>query len=206
MPIIEFAYLELPPPVTSSTPALLKNLKEVKSVIESESHDTTSFFKDVQDQHRMYVIGGWPSQAAHQSGFDGSAKQAQIIDLIKDQMSITWMNYFDIPYARTPGQDSKKLLCAVVFEFHSFGQNSSQERKSVEDHLQTAVEDQESTKSWNLKKSSDDEDDVFVLWRAWEEQEEDVVRRWASSVQEMLVGDQRVKKSSFRLMRMCDVS
>ena len=53
MPISEFAYLQLPAYVNSCTPALLKNLIEVKAVIESESHDTTAFFRDLNDEHRM---------------------------------------------------------------------------------------------------------------------------------------------------------
>ena len=150
-------------------------------------------------------MGGWPSQSAHQHGFDGSAKQAQIIDLIKDQMNIKWMNYFDVPYSQIPGKGAGKLLCAVVLTFKGF-LHSKRQRDEINRHLQGSMEaDRITVESWNLKKASSEEDDVLVLWSEWADSDAEGAERWARGVGEMLATAAEFKNSDVRLMKLVEL-
>ena len=102
MAIIELAYCQLKNGVTASDPELKKNLKEVKRVIEEYSKLQTLFFSQVDDPTVVFVIGAWESKDKHQHGFDGSPQQAEIINLIKDQLGIEWMHYMDVEQSKIP--------------------------------------------------------------------------------------------------------
>ena len=151
------------------------------------------------------MIGGWPSQSAHQQGFDGSAKQGQIVDLIKDQMDITWMNYFDVPYAQIPGKHAGGLLCAVVLIFESF-LTPERQRDKVNNLVKESVEaDRRVVTSWNLKKVSSEEDDVLVLWSEWADGEAAGAERWARGIEQTLDSAAKFKGWNVKLMELVDL-
>ena len=62
----------------------------------------TLFFSQIDDPTVVFVIGAWESKDAHQHGFDGSPQQAEIINLIKDQLGIEWMHYMDVEQSKIP--------------------------------------------------------------------------------------------------------
>ncbi|KAK5462742.1 hypothetical protein LTS15_002454 [Exophiala xenobiotica] len=94
MAIIELAHISLKNGLTASDATLKKNLKEVKR---------TLFYTQIDDDRTdMFVIGAWESKDQHQHGFDGSPQQDEILDLIKEQMSIDWMHYMDVEQSRIP--------------------------------------------------------------------------------------------------------
>lgn len=102
MAIIELAHISLKNGLTATDPQLKKNLKEVKRVIEEYSKLQTLFYTQIDDPSVMFVIGAWESKDKHQHGFTGSPEQNQILDLIKDQMSIDWMHYMNVEQTALP--------------------------------------------------------------------------------------------------------
>ena len=151
------------------------------------------------------MIGGWPSQSAHQQGFDGSAKQAQIIDLIKDQMDITWMNYFDVTYPQIPGKHSGTLLCAVVLTFESVVSPGSQ-RDEANSPVKNAMRaDGAVVASWNLKKASSEEDDILILWSEWADRNQESAEQWARGIEGLLDTAARFKGSDVRVMKLIEL-
>ena len=99
MPIIEFVHLTLPSPHTTTSSSLLSTIPPACQVMGAASGLPSIFFSDLTDESKMYVIGGWPSQEAHQKGFNGSKEQGKLIEGIKGVMEIEWMEYFGIDLA-----------------------------------------------------------------------------------------------------------
>jgi hypothetical protein len=109
MGIIELAQIQLLAGNTANTPLLIENLKQVKKVIEDFSGLPTNFVVDQDDNTILYVIGGWETVDQHLKGFSGSAEQNKILDLIKEQMTITWQYYVHINYDNVPLQLSDTI-------------------------------------------------------------------------------------------------
>ena len=96
MPIIELAHINLLPHGTTPSPKLLQTLHTVTTQIESASHLRTLFYAEREDPSVFYVLGAWASQAAHQTGFNGSPGQDRVLELVKGTMDIDWMYYLDV--------------------------------------------------------------------------------------------------------------
>ena len=177
MSIIEFACTSLPPPTDSQAPQLLKNLVTVTDVIQASSHLPTRFFSSTTDDRVMFVIGGWPSQSAHQDGFDGSTEQAKLFPLIEGMMQIDWMEYLDTKHDNVP--TGSQCLVATVLRCGVLKDDARQQTwDGLQQGLKAALEKQEGQGSqtgipivcaWNLKKGKQDgEEDVLVCFSGWE--------------------------------------
>ena len=165
MAIIELAHIQLKDGVKASDPDLLRNLKEVKRVIEEYSKLPTLFFEQADDPTVMYVIGAWPNKETHENGFNGSPQQAEILGLIKDQMGIDWMHYMDIDQKKIPVDSPVLALIKETLPKHinraSFDQDFAQATASLGGARYGAVG------AWNLRKDIH-EPDVRVHFTGWE--------------------------------------
>lgn len=162
MTIIEFALLNLPPPTTSTTPALLANLVPVTSIIQASSGLPTRFFSSRHDPHTMFVIGGWPSVEAHRDGFEGSEAQQGLWPLLDGMMGIEWMEYFDVEHGALPAEkDGGGCLLVGVWRLGDvLGVGA---REGVERTVRMAWETERFVCAWNIKKERQDhEEDVLV--------------------------------------------
>src|SRR5450432_3629407 len=102
MAIIELAHVKLLGGISVSDTSLQQNMQKVTEVIEGYNHLKNLFYVEVEDPSVLYVIGAWQSQEQHQRGFNGSAAQDKILELVKDQMDIDWMYYIDVQQSKIP--------------------------------------------------------------------------------------------------------
>jgi hypothetical protein len=165
MAIIELAHVQLKDGITASDPDLLKNLKEVKRVIEGYSRLPTLFFEQIDDPTVIFVVGAWPSKETHERGFTGSPQQGQILELVKDQMDIDWMHYMeidqdDIP-VHAPVLSVVKATLPKYVNREAFVQNMEQTTWGVENGPHGAIG------SWNIRKDKH-EPDVRVHFSGWD--------------------------------------
>lgn len=169
MAIIELAECKLKNGITASDPDLLKNLKEVKRVIEEYSGLTTLFFEQIDDPTVIFVVGAWDSKETHEKGFDGSPQQAEILELIKDQMGITWMHYMDVEQNDIPVHSPVLALVKATLPKYV-------DREGFVSSMQAATEDVDggpygAIGAWNLRKDKH-EPDVRVHFSGWGSVEE----------------------------------
>lgn len=192
MPIIEFVHLTLPPPHTTTSGSLLSTIAPSCQVMGAASGFPSIFFSDLTDESKMYVIGGWHSQEAHQKGFNGSAEQGKLIEGIKGVMEIEWMEYFDIPITEVgkEGRLDKKCVVAVIWDC---GDSISEDEKRVVGNWFKEMGGGDEVTGWNLKKKEkENEDSYLVLFEGFEALEEGKVMggRLMKEMEEMKRGEQ----------------
>ncbi|KAK5049858.1 hypothetical protein LTR84_003976 [Exophiala bonariae] len=165
MAVIELAHVQLKDGITASDPDLLKNLKEVKRVIEDYSGLPTLFFEQIDDPSVIFVVGAWPSKEKHEHGFDGSPQQAVILDLIKDQMGIDWMHYMNIDQKELPIHAPVLALTKATLPKHvdraAFDQSMQKATHGIEPAQHGAIG------AWNIRKDIH-EPDVRVHFGGWD--------------------------------------
>ncbi|OAP61573.1 hypothetical protein AYL99_03776 [Fonsecaea erecta] len=170
MAIIELAHITLKNGIQATDPQLKKNLKEVKRVIEEYSKLQTLFYTQIDDPSVLFVIGAWETKDHHQHGFDGSPQQAEILNLIKDQMGIDWMHYIDVDQSRIPLDAPVLAIIRETFAKHGvirtqFDQEFASQTSSLGGARYGAVS------AWNIHKDNK-ERDVRVNFSGWESVEE----------------------------------
>ncbi len=79
----------------------------------------------------MYVVGGWPSQHAHQKEFNGSKEQAGLLRLIGDMMGIEWMEYFGMERRDLDGDLEKECVVALILDCGIAGDGKGMVEKGV---------------------------------------------------------------------------
>lgn len=170
MAIIELARISLKNGLTADDTQLKKNVKEVKRVIEEYSKLPTIFYTQLDDPSTMFVIGAWPNKDAHQHGFNGSPQQGKILELIKDQMAITWMHYMDVDQTKIPLDAPVLAIIREQFAKHGvnrtvFDQEFAAQTSTLGGARYGAVS------AWNIPKDKH-ERDVRVNFSGWLSSEE----------------------------------
>lgn len=157
MTIIELARCKLLNNTQISNPLLHQNLAKVAQVIQEYNHlPPTLFYAEVEDPSIFYVIGSWKTQEQHSEGFDGSPAQAEIFELVKDQMDIAWMHYVDVEQDRIP-------LSAPVLAIDKYVLARSADKQAFleafmprKEHL-VSVSGGETVGGWNIPKEEGSE-------------------------------------------------
>lgn len=164
MAIIELAHIQLKDGITASDPDLLKNLKEVKRVIEEYSGLPTLFFEQIDDPTAIFVVGAWPSKEMHERGFNGSPQQGEILGLVKDQMDIDWMHYMDVDQddiaVHSPVLAVVKATLPKYVNREAFVQNMEETTQGAENGPYGAIG------AWNIRRDKH-EPDVRVHFSGW---------------------------------------
>jgi len=151
MAIIELVHIKLLGGISISHPSLRQNMQKVTQVIEAYNHLRNLFYVEVEDPSILYVIGAWESQEQHQSGFNGSAAQGQILELVKDQMDIDWMHYIDVEQSKIPISppvlEIRKYTLPSNADKQAFNNTLTAERVTLDTYTEGT------TGGWNLPKS-----------------------------------------------------
>jgi hypothetical protein len=209
--IIEFAVLHLPTPTTSSTPALLRALGPVTSIIQSASTLPTRFFTDLNDPHVMYVIGGWPSVEAHRDGFEGSETQAGLWPLLDGMMEIKWMEYLAVEEGRLPEDKDRKAdametgRCLGVAVWKVGVLEGNDGRETVEEAVKRDFEGEAERGlgklvwAWNIKKGKADREGAMLVGFAGLEVM--AAERWADKVRKLEVSGLDLRPEVFVMQR-----
>jgi hypothetical protein len=157
MTIIELARCKLLNNIQISDPLLHRNLAKVSQVIQEYNHlPPTLFYPEVQDPSIFYVIGSWQSQEQHSKGFDGSPAQAEILELIKDQMDIEWMHYVDIEQDKIPLNAQVLAINRYVLARSKDKQAFLEAFRARKEYL-VSVSEGKTIGGWNLPKQEGDE-------------------------------------------------
>lgn len=77
--ILEICQLKVKPTLSPSDPSLLSALRDARTKLRSEIHDTSSqFWQCIEDPSLIYIFGLWPSMALH-STFQASSSKTSIL-------------------------------------------------------------------------------------------------------------------------------
>jgi hypothetical protein len=197
MTVTEFVHLTLPPPHTTTHPSLLAAVTTCSSIMGKASGLPSFFLPDATDATKMYVLGGWPSQEAHQKEFNGSEQQAELIQGVSGVMDIGWMEYLDLAMGvdgMVRGRDGGEIdlrgegwFVAVVVDLGDWGV----ERGVLEEGIGKMVESDGVIVARNLKKGEKEgEKDYVVLLKAFSKLEE--AEKWGKDAVGAIQGLEKV--------------
>lgn len=92
MSVLEVCQLTLKDGTSMTDSALLANLQEVRSIIKTNSR----FYEDLSDHSRLYILGIWPSLAAHDE-FLESPRKNEILGKQQNQTNFGWILHLNWP-------------------------------------------------------------------------------------------------------------
>jgi heme-degrading monooxygenase HmoA len=96
MPVLELLLLRLRPGISPTDPTLVQNLSTVRSLV----HTNSRFYQCIEDASLVYILGQWPSLAAHQA-FLASPEREAILSHQTHQLDFRWMVHLDVPEGKT---------------------------------------------------------------------------------------------------------
>lgn len=92
MAVLELLLLRLREGVSPIDPILVKNLATVRSLV----HTNSRFYHCLEDPRLVYILGQWPSLAAHRQ-FLSSSEKEQILSHQTHQLDFEWMLHLELP-------------------------------------------------------------------------------------------------------------
>ncbi|KAI1608043.1 hypothetical protein EDD36DRAFT_423925 [Exophiala viscosa] len=110
MSVTELALLRIDPGTDVSSPTLLANLSEAKSVMERASGFKFHYYHCVEDPSLVFILGAWPSIDFHMKEFIPGEANQEILDLLKRQLVVEWMFHLDVDQAKTALSLSEKFI------------------------------------------------------------------------------------------------
>ncbi|KIW16178.1 hypothetical protein PV08_06229 [Exophiala spinifera] len=102
MPVTELALLRLRPGIEWPLAALNANLRKAKKVMESASGLKFRYFRCIEDPATIFIFGEWPSVEFHMTTFIPSQENQELLELLKDQVTVEWMFHLDIDQSHRP--------------------------------------------------------------------------------------------------------
>ncbi|KAH8802931.1 hypothetical protein F5884DRAFT_861275 [Xylogone sp. PMI_703] len=92
MSVLEVCQLTLKDGLPITDPTLLSNLREVRSILQTNSR----FYQDLSEPSHLYILGIWPTLAAHDE-FLESPRKNEILGKQQDQTNFGWILHLNWP-------------------------------------------------------------------------------------------------------------
>ncbi|KAK6371279.1 hypothetical protein LTS17_009010 [Exophiala oligosperma] len=124
MPVTELALLRLRPGTEWPTAELNAKLRQAKRVMETASGFDFRYFRAVEDPDVIFIFGAWPSVEFHMTNFIPSQDNQELLELLKDQVTVEWMFHLDIDQTHSPPPWHTNVI-AVVRHFITDGEKES---------------------------------------------------------------------------------
>jgi heme-degrading monooxygenase HmoA len=96
MPVLELLLLRLQPGISPQDPTLVENLSTVRSLV----HTNSRFYHCIEDPTLVYILGQWPSLAAHKAFLSSPEKDAILLHQTH-QLDFAWMLHLDLPEGKS---------------------------------------------------------------------------------------------------------
>lgn len=110
MAVTELALLRIHPPITAKDSSLLSHLKAAKEAMEKFSGFAFTYYHCLGDPSLILIVGGWPSVEFHMKQWLPSKDNQDLLDLLKDEVSVDWMWHVELePEARASVEKAKTL-------------------------------------------------------------------------------------------------
>jgi heme-degrading monooxygenase HmoA len=96
MPVLELLLLRLRPGISPQDPTLVENLSTVRSLV----HTNSRFYHCIEEPTLIYILGQWPSLAAHKAFLSSPEKDAILLPQTH-QLDFAWMLHLDLPEGKS---------------------------------------------------------------------------------------------------------
>ena len=172
MTITEIALLHLRPGVTIEDANLRSKLAHAKVVMQDYTERTFYYMQQVEDPALVYIFGEWDSLDQHMNKFIPSAENQELLESLKDLLSVDWLLHINVPHADvplpTPGTDKRKAATYGIGR-HFVKNNQRDQFQQTFDaekhHLQGFVTEGMIGGGWRVDKEDNKEE--FTLLTPW---------------------------------------
>lgn len=169
MPVTELALLRLKDGVTLTQPTIKARLATAKHAMEAFTNQPFAYYQQHEDPAFVYLLGSWASVSQHWDEWIPSEANQQLLELLKDDVSVEWMFHVEVDKATLP-------LEAPVL---AVGRHSIKEEKrkefsttfdAVKHNLTEATKPWPVTGGWRVEPASEGIAE-WVLFSGWEDVE-----------------------------------
>ena len=183
MAVTELACLRLSPPTTATTPSLLAHLERVKEAQEFYSGRFVRYYRCLEEPSTLFMFGGWPSIHTHMKEWIPSKENQDLLQLLKDEVSVDWMWHIDLDPTTRQSLDVARMLAIGKHMIKHGKKGKYGGLGEVKRALEQSVGDKRVVKGgWRLdrgfvpEKAEDEfeegKDAQWVSFRCWESDEE----------------------------------
>lgn len=165
MVVTELAVLRLTP--GTSVEAITPNLSKAKQVMEAWGNKKFHYLQCAENQSLIYIIGCWDSVEQHMNEFVSGKENQQLLDLLKDQMTIESLTHLDLDPSSIP-VNAPVLSLGIHYvdaaKKDAFVQAFEKSKSNLWNHSDTGIP----VGGWRIDKQ-DETKDEFVLFSPWED-------------------------------------
>jgi len=167
MAVTELALLRLAPNLTLQNPSLLANLRKALKTMASFSCRPFYYLHQVEDPSLIYILGQWESLEQHYNQFIPSKGNQELLEEMKDQISVEWLMHLDVPVESV----DLKAGCLSVGRHTVLTEKRDRFLKTFEEkrkYLDEYSTEGTAAGGWKLDKK-EGESEEFVLFAPWKE-------------------------------------
>ncbi|KAF2654357.1 hypothetical protein K491DRAFT_693887 [Lophiostoma macrostomum CBS 122681] len=176
MTITELALLRLLPPTAVDDASLRQKLANAKSVMEKYTGRKFYFFQQIEEPALLYIVGEWESLEQHMNDFIPSAENQDVLNNLKEELTVEWLIHIDAPHASLPLPTTKIIegrpvagshILSIARLFVSSGDNAKfrETFDANKHHLQYYLTEGGLGHGWRVDK--EDAKEEFVLITPW---------------------------------------
>ncbi|KAL0264205.1 C-4 sterol methyl oxidase [Diplodia seriata] len=167
MTVTELALLRLKSGASFDDPTLRASLQKAKRAMEDFTRQPFHYFVQIEDPSYFYIVGSWPSVTNHFEEWIPSPANQDLLELLKDQISVDFMFHLDVEKPRLPldapviaiGRHSVASDRRADFS-HTFG--------AVKHNVEDFTAPRKVAGGWRIEKEADEKEE-WVLFTGWDE-------------------------------------
>lgn len=169
MVVTEIALLRLMPGIDIHSANLRAKLGKAKIVMQDYTNRTFYYYQQIEDPALIYIIGEWDSLDQHANHFIKSEANQELLQALKDDISVEWLLHVDTTHADLPLPNGAKVknVISIVRHFVKSGEKQSfvDKFEANKEHLQAFVSEGIIGGGWRVDR--DGEQEEWILFCPW---------------------------------------
>lgn len=125
-------------------------------------------FLQIENPTFLYIIGEWEDVRQHREEYIPSEANRQILELLKDEVSVEWLLHIDTDQENLP---LSAPIISIGRHFISSGQKAAYNGtfEAVSHHLKSYITPSHFARGWRLDKEEGDDKEEDLLIAGWDD-------------------------------------
>ncbi|OMP82662.1 hypothetical protein BK809_0006972 [Diplodia seriata] len=167
MTVTELALLRLKSGASFDDPTLRASLQKAKRAMEDFTRQPFHYFVQIEDPSYLYIVGSWPSVTNHFEEWIPSPANQDLLELLKDQISVDFMFHLDVEKPRLP-LDAPVIAIGRHFVASDRRADFSHTFGAVKHNVEDFTAPRKVAGGWRIEKEADEKEE-WVLFTGWDE-------------------------------------
>ncbi|KAF4306492.1 putative dimeric alpha-beta barrel [Botryosphaeria dothidea] len=167
MAVTELALLRLKSGASFDDPALRADLQKARKAMEDFTQQPFHYFVQIEDPALFYIVGSWPSADYHFQKWVPSSANQELLELLKDKLSVEWMFHIDVEKPQLP-LDAPVMAIGRHFIVSDKRTGFIQTFGAVKHNVENFTAPRKATGGWRIEKETEHKEE-WVLFTGWDE-------------------------------------